>query len=242
MMYLATKGKPVDTVEESAAKQQEVLESGGSPEELSAAGVSREGLEQAQKVGGLAGVKDEQDRINKLPEVERNLAKLKDVEKTFNEGEPLSIKQLENQAMAKTEAGRQAIEIYKKEKGLITEKVTSSTIESKNKDVTNSTIESYESFVTGKPSVDMSRISNSNITNLTTPSTPSASTGMNVARTSTENADMVREVSSRPGSVTPIISNNVTTTNTTKYVPVKAEPRTNSSSSLQRYLDRIAVY
>lgn len=74
-----------------------------------------------------------------------------------------------------------------------------------------------------------------------TPVSPGAK-GLSVVKDSIENKDLNREVSSKPTNVTPIVSNNVTTTNTTKYVPVKAEPRTNSSSSLSRYLDRIAVY
>jgi hypothetical protein len=68
--------------------------------------------------------------------------------------------------------------------------------------------------------------------------------GATVAQTSTENADMAREASSKPaGGGGTIVSNNVSSNNTTKIVPMKANPRPEyTGSSLDRYTNRITVY
>ena len=68
--------------------------------------------------------------------------------------------------------------------------------------------------------------------------------GTTVAQTSTENADMAREASSKPaGGGGTIVSNNVSSNNTTKIVPMKASPRPEyTGSSLDRYTNRITVY
>ncbi|CAB5221857.1 hypothetical protein UFOVP242_109 [uncultured Caudovirales phage] len=69
------------------------------------------------------------------------------------------------------------------------------------------------------------------------------SAGRTVAGTSTENADMARESVGGGGGSNTIVSNNVNSTNTTKYVPMKASPRPEfSGSALDRYQNRIAVY
>jgi len=66
--------------------------------------------------------------------------------------------------------------------------------------------------------------------------------GSDVNRTSTENADMGRE-SGRGGSNNTVVSNNVSSNNTTKIVPMKANPRPEyTGSSLDRYTNRITVY
>jgi hypothetical protein len=74
--------------------------------------------------------------------------------------------------------------------------------------------------------------------------TTAATPGNTVAQTSTENADMTREASSKPaGSGGTIVSNNVSSNSTTKIVPMKANPRPEyTGSSLDRYNNRIAVY
>ena len=76
-----------------------------------------------------------------------------------------------------------------------------------------------------------------------TPS-PAPTPGSTVAQTSTENADMEREASSKAGgSGGTIVSNNVSSNNTTKIVPMKANPRPEyTGSSLDRYTSRITVY
>ena len=76
-----------------------------------------------------------------------------------------------------------------------------------------------------------------------TPS-PAPTPGSTVAQTSTENADMTREASSKAGgSGATIVSNNVSSNNTTKIVPMKANPRPEyTGSSLDRYTNRITVY
>ena len=68
--------------------------------------------------------------------------------------------------------------------------------------------------------------------------------GATVAQTSTENADMAREASAKSGSGGgTIVSNNVSSNNTTKIVPMKANPRPEyTGSSLDRYTNRITVY
>ena len=67
--------------------------------------------------------------------------------------------------------------------------------------------------------------------------------GATVAQTSTENADMAREASGKSGANNTVVSNNVSSNNTTKIVPMKANPRPEyTGSALDRYTSRIAVY
>ena len=70
------------------------------------------GIRQAESVGGLAGVKDEEDRIKKLPEYERTMAELINYEKNYNEGEKLGDMQLAGFAKRGSESAR-AVEDYK---------------------------------------------------------------------------------------------------------------------------------
>jgi hypothetical protein len=63
-------------------------------------------------VGGLAGVKNEEDRIKKLPEYERTMAELINYEKNYNEGEKLGDMQLAGFAKRGSESAR-AVEDYK---------------------------------------------------------------------------------------------------------------------------------
>jgi hypothetical protein len=66
--------------------------------------------------------------------------------------------------------------------------------------------------------------------------------GNMVAKTSTENADMGREAG-KGGANNTVVSNNVSSNNTTKIVPMKANPRPEyTGSSLDRYTNRITVY
>jgi hypothetical protein len=66
--------------------------------------------------------------------------------------------------------------------------------------------------------------------------------GKDVAKTSTENADMGREAG-KGGANNTVVSNNVSSNNTTKIVPTKANPRPDyTGSSLDRYTNRITVY
>jgi hypothetical protein len=71
-----------------------------------------------------------------------------------------------------------------------------------------------------------------------------AAPGATVAQTSTENADMTREASTKGGEGNnTVVSNNVNNTGTTKFVPMKAAPRPEyTGSSLDRYTNRITVY
>ena len=67
--------------------------------------------------------------------------------------------------------------------------------------------------------------------------------GFDVIKTSTENADMAREASGKGGANNTVVSNNVSSNNTTKFVPIKSSPRAeNTGSALDRYTSRIAVY
>jgi hypothetical protein len=69
-----------------------------------------------------------------------------------------------------------------------------------------------------------------------------SNTGKDVAKTSTENADMGREAG-KGGANNTVVSNNVSSNNTTKFVPMKANPRPEyTGSSLDRYTNRITVY
>jgi hypothetical protein len=68
-------------------------------------------------------------------------------------------------------------------------------------------------------------------------------TGSEVAKTSTENVDMERDAKSKGGANNTVVSNNVSSNNTTKIVPMKANPRPEyTGSSLDRYTNRITVY
>ena len=70
----------------------------------------------------------------------------------------------------------------------------------------------------------------------------SAKSGLDVIKTSTENADMGREAG-KGGSNNTVVSNNVSSNNTTKFVPMKSSPRPEyTGSSLDRYTNRITVY
>lgn len=67
--------------------------------------------------------------------------------------------------------------------------------------------------------------------------------GAMVAKTSTENADMERDAKGKSGANNTVVSNNVSSNNTTKFVPMKASPRPEyTGSSLDRYTNRITVY
>lgn len=67
--------------------------------------------------------------------------------------------------------------------------------------------------------------------------------GNMVAQTSTENADMERDAKGKGGANNTVVSNNVSSNNTTKIVPMKASPRPEyTGSALDRYTSRIAVY
>ena len=67
--------------------------------------------------------------------------------------------------------------------------------------------------------------------------------GKDVVQASTENRDMERDAKGRGGANNTVVSNNVSSNNTTKIVPMKANPRPEyTGSALDRYTSRIAVY
>jgi hypothetical protein len=70
------------------------------------------GIRQAESVGGLAGVKDEEDRIRKLPEYEKTKAEIANYEKNYNEGDKLNDAQLKGYAERGPESAR-AVQDYK---------------------------------------------------------------------------------------------------------------------------------
>jgi hypothetical protein len=70
-----------------------------------------------------------------------------------------------------------------------------------------------------------------------------SSVSSEVVKTSTENADMSREIGGRGGTNNNIVSNNISSNNTTKFVPMKSSPRAeNTGSALDRYTSRITTY
>jgi len=77
------------------------------------------GIRQAESVGGLAGVKDEEDRIKKLPEYERTMAEIANYEKNYNEGEKLNDAQLEGFIKKGPEAAK-AVQDYKAKRDGVT--------------------------------------------------------------------------------------------------------------------------
>lgn len=75
-----------------------------------------------------------------------------------------------------------------------------------------------------------------------TPVSPGAK-GLALAKDSVENRDLAREATRTTAPTMPIVSSSVNNVNTTSYVPIKASPRPErSSSALDRYNDRIAAY
>lgn len=77
------------------------------------------GIKQAESVGGLAGVKDEEDRIKKLPEYQRTMTEIMNYEKIYNEGEKLNDTQLEGFATRGPEA-QKAVEAYRAKRDGVT--------------------------------------------------------------------------------------------------------------------------
>jgi hypothetical protein len=74
-----------------------------------------EGIKQAERVGGLPGVKDEAERRKKMPEYDRTMAEIQDFETYQNEGEKLNDQQL--QGYAKRGPGAlEAVEDYKQQR------------------------------------------------------------------------------------------------------------------------------
>lgn len=68
-------------------------------------------------------------------------------------------------------------------------------------------------------------------------------TGLQIARTSTENTDLARDANKTVPMSTPIVSNSVNNNNTTSYVPIKPTPRPErTGSALDRYNDRVAYF
>lgn len=106
---------------------------------------------------------------------------------------------------------------------------------------TSSTTPSITSPVSSSPTPTSSTVSpvSSGLSKLS----KGTSTGLDVMRTSTENADMSREAGSATSVVTPIVANNVNQNNTTKFVPTKPTPRPEFvGSALDRYQTRISVF
>lgn len=67
--------------------------------------------------------------------------------------------------------------------------------------------------------------------------------GQDLLKSSIENQDLQREATKPTPALPPIVSNSVSTNNSTSYVPIKAQPRPDiGGSALERYQNRIAVY
>lgn len=105
------------------------------------------GIEQAEKVGGFVGVRDEMDRRKKLPEYDRTVLEIKDYEKSYNEGQKLNNKQLEG--FAKRGPGAlEAVEDYKLERDRV-----QSVIDSRNQTATPVTPAPQTTEPTEKPTM-----------------------------------------------------------------------------------------
>jgi len=71
----------------------------------------------------------------------------------------------------------------------------------------------------------------------------SSALAQQVAQGSAENVAIRDQMSNKPVTTQPVVSNNVSNNNTTSYVPVKADPRPmHRGSALDRYVDRTAAY
>lgn len=71
------------------------------------------GIAQAEKVGGLAGIKDMMEKRSKLPEYERTMEEIRDFQKFSNDGVPANDAQLSGFAQRGPESAR-AVADYKK--------------------------------------------------------------------------------------------------------------------------------
>jgi hypothetical protein len=80
------------------------------------------GLNQAEKVGGLAGAKDEMDRQKKLPEYDRTMAEIKNYQFSYNESEPLNNVQLKGFA-ERGPGALEAVEDYKMERDRVKKEI-----------------------------------------------------------------------------------------------------------------------
>lgn len=80
------------------------------------------GLNQAEKVGGLAGAKDEMDRQKKLPEYDRTMAEIKNYQFSYNESEPLNNVQLKGFA-ERGPGALKAVEDYKMERDRVKKEI-----------------------------------------------------------------------------------------------------------------------
>ena len=68
-------------------------------------------------------------------------------------------------------------------------------------------------------------------------------TSMDVSKVSTDNATMRDEISASRSDSSTVVSNNISSNNTTKFVPMKSSPRAeNTGSALDRYTSRITTY
>jgi hypothetical protein len=74
-----------------------------------------EGIANAEKVGGLPGVKNEMDRRKKLPEYDRTMAEIQDYQFNYNESVPLNNVQLKGFA-ERGPGALEAVEDYKMER------------------------------------------------------------------------------------------------------------------------------
>jgi hypothetical protein len=90
------------------------------PSEEAKAGAA--GIAQAEKVGGLAGVKNEMDRRKKLPEYDRTMAEIKDYQFSYNESEPLNNVQLKGFA-DRGPGALEAVEDYKMERDRVKKEI-----------------------------------------------------------------------------------------------------------------------
>lgn len=69
------------------------------------------------------------------------------------------------------------------------------------------------------------------------------STGIDMAKATTENTELNREVTGIKSSPAPVIMNNSSSNNNTSYVPMKSTPRPEyTGSALDRYQSRISTY
>ena len=73
------------------------------------------GLEQSDNVGGFPGVQDSEEKLKKLPEYDQVMTKIKDYETTYNEGVPLTDKQLSGYEK-RSDVAKKAVDDYKKQR------------------------------------------------------------------------------------------------------------------------------
>jgi hypothetical protein len=168
------------------------------------------GIAQAEKVGGLPGVKNEMDRQKKLPEYDRTMAEIKDYQFNYNESEPLNNVQLKGFAV-RGPGALEAVEDYKLERDRVKKEILTLNQTATPADTTPQASQAVTPTETPAPSEQMSNpkttsklsaITSENL-ELNLPSTPESVTTAQI----TNNTNISSTKSQKPKGPIPSVRN-----------------------------------